>query len=472
MEFTSIVFILFLAAVIPIHTLIPRPTKALFLLIASLAFYGFYALWAPVFILFFSLGFFIAAKKIGGTDQKRPPFLLAVLGGTIALYFLLRYSSLLNTLVSALTSPGAGFKIVFPLGFSYYMFKCMSYLLDVYHEKQKPETNFLYFLLYTSYFPEISMGPITRADDFLPQVKNGQPFSQKDMGTGFFLILWGFFKKLVFADALAVLIAPYYASIQTLGSGADWLAVCLAYFIQLYLDFSAYTDISVGISGMLGYRVRHNFNAPLIAKSMSEYWRRWHISLYSWFSDYVFLPLQFSWRRLGLFASALAALATLTLSGVWHGVTGGFLIWGFFMGVFVAFDALTAKKRKKLKKTMPAWLFAGLGILSTLLINTLMLTLTRANGVADALYILGRIVDFSSWSGGGLEPALFTSLALGILATALSHLLEWKRDFLTRGLFLLPLALRWAAYLLMLFAIILFAAGGTDILGGFIYAQF
>jgi alginate O-acetyltransferase complex protein AlgI len=472
-EFTSLVFIPFLAAVLLIHTVLPHRARAAFLLAASLVFYGFYALWAPVFIALFSFGFFLAAKKIHKSEKKTLPFLLAVLACTVALYFLLRYSDLLNTFVTALSAPGGiSLRIVFPLGFSYYMFKCVSYLLDVYHEKIEPERNFIHFLLYTSYFPEISLGPITRASDFLPQVKEEKPFSEKDMSAGFFMVLWGFFKKAVFADSLALLIAPYYASVNTLSSGLGWLVVCFAYFIQLYLDFSAYTDISVGISKMLGYDIKHNFNAPLIAQNMSEYWRRWHISLYTWFSDYVFLPLQFSWRRLGIYASALAALVTLTVSGVWHGVTAGFLVWGVLMGVFVAFDALVAKKRKKLKKRMPGWLFVGVGIAGTLLINTLVLAFTRARTAGDALAILGRVFDFSSWGRTGPEPALFTVLLLGVAATIVSHLLEWKRPSLTSGLFRLPAAVRWAAYLVMLAAVILFGAGGTDIVGGFIYAQF
>lgn len=473
MEFTSITFLVFLAVVLLVYLLIPHRARAVFLLITSLVFYGFYALWAPAFIALFSLGFYLSARKIHRTEHKRLLLLLTVIGCTVVLYFFLRYSDIWNTFISALSAPGGiQLRIVFPLGFSYYMFKCISYLLDVYHEKIVPERNYLHFLLYTAYFPEISLGPITRASDFLPQIEKEKPFSERDLSTGFFMILWGFFKKLIFADGLAILISPYYGAVSTLGSGLGWLAVCFAYFIQLYLDFSAYTDISVGISRMMGFDIKHNFNAPLIAQNMSEYWRRWHITLYTWFSDYVFLPLQFSWRRLNIFASALAALVTLSISGVWHGVTPGFLIWGILMGICVAFDALVAKKRKKLKKKMPAWLFVGLGITITLLINTLVLSFTRAKSAGDAFYILGRIFNFSSWSASGLDTALWTALLLGIAATVVSHLLEWKRASLTVGLYKLPIIIRWGAYLVMLFAIILFAAGGTDIVGGFIYAQF
>lgn len=473
MEFTSITFIVFLAIVLVVYLLVPHRARAVFLLIASLVFYGFYALWAPVFIALFSLGFYLAARKIHRAENKRLPFLLTVVGCMLVLYFFLRYSDIWNTFVSALSAPGGiSIRIVFPLGFSYYMFKCISYLLDVYHGKIEPERSFLRFLLYTAYFPEISLGPITRASDFLPQLDREKPFSQQDIGTGFFMILWGFFKKLIFADKLAILIAPYYGAVTTLGSGLGWLAVCFAYFIQLYLDFSAYTDISVGISRMLGFDIKHNFNAPLIAQTMSGYWRRWHISLYTWFSDYVFTPLQFSWRRLNIFASVLAALATLSISGVWHGVTPGFLIWGVLMGVCVALDALVAKKRKKLKKKLPAWLFVGFGIIGTLLINTLVLSFTRARSAGDAFFILGRIFSFSSWSSSGMNAVFWTALLLGVAVTVVSHLLEWKRPQLTTGLYKIPIAVRWGAYLIMLFAVILFAAGGTDIVGGFIYAKF
>lgn len=473
MAFTSGSFILFLCIVIATYVLLPQRTKHVFLLIASLVFYGLYALWAPVFIALFALMYFMAAKRLRDAQGARPTIVWISILSTIALYGLLRYTNLPGTIIAALSNPaGISISIVFPLGFSYYMFKCISYLVDVYNERIKPEPRFDRFLLYVAYFPEISLGPITRAADFLPQVTGEKPFSDEAMRGGFFMILWGFFKKLIFADRLATLIAPFYASVSTLNSGLGWLVVCLSYFIQLYLDFSAYTDISVGISKMLGYEVRHNFNAPLVSQTISEYWRRWHMSLSFWLLDYVFSPLQFRWRRLGIYASVLAALVTLFVSGVWHGATLGFIIWGIVMGVCVAVDALFAKKRKKIKNKLPPWLFVFVGIAGTMTINTLILAFTRAGSAGDALLILLRIFDFSGWETGSVGAALYMALLLGIGVTVVSHLLEWKRAAFLACLSKAHTAPRWGVYLILLFAVILFAAGGTNIVGGFIYAQF
>lgn len=472
MAFTSLSFLLFLALVATAYLLLPHRARTVLLVVANLAFYAFYVWWAPLFMAGFSLAVYLAARQIHKAKSRKLFRLLTVIGLALVLFFLLRYSGLVNDFLAFLTLPGGGrIRIVFPLGFSYYLFKSLGYLIDVYRQRLEPESRYFHLLLYVSYFPEISLGPITPAADFLPQIDQVKPFDSKALSAGFFLIVWGFFKKLVFADRLAILIAPFYRDVAGLGSGVGWLAISFAYFIQLYLDFSGYTDISVGISRILGFRVQENFNAPLIADSMSEYWRRWHMSLYVWFSEYIFKPLQFSWRRLNRYASALAAFVTLTVSGIWHEARPGFMIWGVLMGLFVAFDAIFAKKRKQLKKKMPTWLFMGMGIGLTLLINTLVLAFTRAQSAKDAFYILSRIFSLSSGSSG-LPSGFGRALILGLMATMVSHLLEWRRPSLESGLSRMPLLVRWGFLQLMLFSVILFASQSADLVGGFIYARF
>lgn len=472
MVFTSFSFLFFLAVTAAAYWLLPHRFRLVLLLTANLVFYAFYAWWAPLFVAAFTALVYFAALGIQRYQKKGFILLVTVMGLLVALYFVLRYSDLVNTLIASLTGAGDRIRLVFPLGFSYYLFKSLGYLMDVYRQTLEAQRSYVRLLLYTAYFPEISLGPITSAADFLPQIDRVKPFSSKDLSAGFFLVVWGFFKKLVFADRLAILIAPFYGRVSSLDSGLGWLLVSFSYLIQLYLDFSGYTDISVGISRILGYEIKHNFNAPLIAQTMSEYWRRWHMSLYEWFSAYIFKPLQFSWRRLGPYASALAALVTLTVSGIWHDAAPGFMIWGVLMGLCVAFDALFARRRKKLKKMLPGWLFVGSGFLATLLINTLVLTFTRASSAGDAFFILGRILDFKTWSQGLSMGSLGGALVLGILAAVLSHLLDWKRPSLADGLDKMPLALRWGILQLMVLAMILFAAQGADMVGGFIYARF
>lgn len=472
MDFTSLAFILFLLVSVTVYWLLPDLAKKGWLLLANLVFYSLFAWWAPLFIVGFSLAIYFAARKVQRTPNRRLPLLLTVIGLTVALFFVLRYSDLINNLLSSLTLSGSNrIRLIFPLGFSYYLFKSLGYLIDVYRQSLEAETRYLHLLLYLSYFPELPLGPITRASEFLPQLDRKKAFESQEFSAGFFLIVWGFFKKLIFADRLALLIAPFYNQVHALTSGTGWFLISFAYFIQLYLDFSGYTDISVGISKLLGYRVGHNFKAPLIADSMSEYWRRWHRSLYLWFSDYLFKPLQFSWRRLGRFASALAAFVTLTVSGIWHEARPGFMIWGVLMGLFVALEALFSRQRKSWKKRLPAWLFQGIGITTMLLINTLVLAFTRASSAGDAFFILGRIFSFSELRVD-LPEGFGMALAMGVAVTALSHVLEWKEPVLVDGLAGIPLAVRWGILQLLLVAIILFSSSGTDLVGGFIYARF
>lgn len=452
-----------------IHTLLPRRAKAYFLLFANFVFYGHYSIPMLIFMVVFALMVYLATLRVNRQKKHPAMFVLLWIAGIVGLYFLLRYSNLLNSLLSFIV-PSITWQIVFPLGFSYAMFKCIGYLVDVYHKKMEPNKRFDHFLVYVLYFPEVTMGPLTRANEFLPQLGTEKPLDNARLVQGFSLILWGFFKKLIFADRLAVLIAPYYANVASLDSGIGWLLVCMAYFVQLYLDFSGYTDIAFGISKVLGYDTRHNFLAPMTAQTMSEYWRKWHTSLSSWLSDYVFTPLQFKWRKLGIYASALAAVVTLSISGVWHSVSLGFVLWGFIMGVCVAIDALLAKRRKKLKKKMPTWLFVGMSVAFTFLLNVLMLSFTRAASANDAFEILGAVFT-KPWNTVGVQPGFFVVLLLGFVVSIASQFLEVKRDRFFLKFEKTHIVLRWAIYFILLFAIILFSVN-ADLLGGFIYAQF
>ncbi|MBT7121462.1 MAG: hypothetical protein HN948_00475, partial [Clostridia bacterium] len=226
-------------------------------------------------------------------------------------------------------------------------------------------------------------------------------------------------------------------------------------------DFSAYTNISIGVSKMLGYDIKPNFNAPFFSQSISEFWRKWHISLSSWLADYVFTPLQFLLRRLGKFASIIPALITFTLIGVWHGGTSSYLVFGFSMGVLVAIDAIVARKRKKLKKTLPKSLFSTVGIIITMLLNILVFVFMRTGVAADGFAIIDKIFSFSTWSlqlGFGLE--FFIIFALSIAVAICSHIIESRKDKFLDGFARLKLPVTWLVYLVVIFAIVLFGYYG------------
>lgn len=347
MTFTSLNFLLFLVVVVTIYIFMPQKFRAYFLILASLVFYLWWRMWAPIFIVTYALFNYLMAKAIANKEHgKHRVLLYTSVGISILLFFVFRYHIFEGIMNAVINPQGISISILFPLGFSYYMFKSLSYIIDVNNKIMEPVSRFDKFLLYVVYFPEVSMGPITRAVDFIPQVDKEKNIDTQVINKGIAMVAWGFIKKVILADRLASLIAPYYAEVNIVGSGFVWFLIALSFLVQLYLDFSAYTDISVGVSRMLGYDIKHNFKAPFFSYSIIEFWRKWHISLTSWLLDYVFVPLQFSLRSLGKFASIIPALITFTLIGVWHGGTSAYLVFGFLMGLWVAFNAFIAKKEK------------------------------------------------------------------------------------------------------------------------------
>ena len=463
MTFTSLTFILFVAIVVTIYAVLPQKAKPYFLILASLFFYFWWRAWAPIFIIAYALFNFFMAKAIAkNEDTKKRVILFSSIIVSIILFFTFRYH-ILDGIINAIVDPeGVDISILFPLGFSYYMFKSVSYLIDVNNQTLEPVKRFDHFLLYVVYFPEVSMGPITRAVDFIPQILKQKSITSEIVNRGLVLVAWGFFKKIVFADRLASLIAPYYSEIDSANSGLAWFLIAFGFLIQLYLDFSAYTDISIGVSKMLGYDIKHNFKAPFFSYSIPEFWRKWHISLTSWLLDYVFTPLQFLLRSLGKLASIIPALITFTLIGVWHGGTSAYLMFGFLMGVLVAIDALIARKRKRLKKKMPKALFNTVSLIILTVINIIVFLFMRVPVAKDGFSIIGNyIFNFSTWANAlGLATEFYIIFLLGIIMTILSHLIELNTDKFLNGFTKLKQPIMWIIYLVVIFAVILFGHYG------------
>lgn len=463
MIFTSLNFLVFVAIVVTVYIFLPQNTKPYFLILASLVFYFWWKMWAPLFIVAYAVFNYFMAKAISKREGgKRRALLLTGVGLSIILFFIFRYHILDGIVNAIINSNGIEISILFPLGFSYYMFKSLSYLIDVNNKTMESVNRFDKFLLYVVYFPEVSMGPITRAVDFIPQIDKEKIIDTKVVNKGIALVAWGFFKKVIFADRLASLIAPYYTDIKLAGNGFAWLLIALGFLVQLYLDFSAYTDISVGVSRMLGYDIKHNFKAPFFSYNISEFWRKWHISLTSWLLDYVFTPLQFILRSLGKFASIIPALITFTLIGVWHGGTSAYLMFGFLMGLWVAFNALVAKKRKRLKKKMPKGLFNTASFIIFTLVNIIVFLFMRVPFAKDGFEIIGNYMfNFSTWTNALTLPVEFyIVLTIGIVLTILSHLIELNTESFLNKITKLRTPVLWLVYLVVIFAVILFGHYG------------
>jgi D-alanyl-lipoteichoic acid acyltransferase DltB (MBOAT superfamily) len=244
--------------------------------------------------------------------------------------------------------------IIVPLGISFYTFKALSYIFDIYYEFLEEQHTFADFFLYLSYFPNILAGPIDRASKFIPQIKEWNPLTKEDIGRALTLIVLGLIKKFVIADYIGL---NFVDRVFDEGSplrftGVENLLAMYAYTLQIFCDFSGYTDVAIGVSLLMGFRLMENFNYPYKARSVADFWRRWHISLSSWLSDYLFKPLQMSVRSLRVFGNAIAIFVTFLICGLWHGASWNFVIWGAMHAIFMSFAILIKGTKDKLYKSL------------------------------------------------------------------------------------------------------------------------
>jgi alginate O-acetyltransferase complex protein AlgI len=334
MNFTEIVFLPFLGLVLASQALLrTHRQRVVALLIASYVFYGW---WDPVFlvlILFTSLSDWWFAMRIADEPRARVQkrWIIASLVTNLGVLAIFKYAAFavrtLNDAALALGASAAPFgelTIPLPVGISFYTFQSLSYTIDVYRGQLKPERRLDYFLLFVTAFPQLVAGPIVRAVDFLPQLQTD--FRERRDPSGIFLVLYGLAKKLFLADTLAVFVVDPTFNAPRDASPLQLLLAAYAYAFQIFLDFSAYSDIAIGLGKLLGLDFMKNFNAPYLAESLGDFWRRWHISLSTWFRDYLYYPLggNRGTRRQWLIAS----LAVFLLSGLWHGANLTFIVWG------------------------------------------------------------------------------------------------------------------------------------------------
>jgi alginate O-acetyltransferase complex protein AlgI len=242
--------------------------------------------------------------------------------------------------------------ILLPIGISFYTFKALSYLIDVYWETIQPEKNFLNFTLYITFFANVLAGPIDRAGTFLPQINKAYHISKAEMGIALYFLVSGIFKKAVIADYISINFVDRVFDYPLRFTGVENLLAVYGYTLQVYCDFSGYTDIATGLALLLGYKLMENFRSPYQSLSIAEFWRRWHISLSAWLLDYLFRPLQIKFRNYRLAGNAGALLITFILCGLWHGASWTFLFWGFLHGFYMTFSLITAGIRKKIPASL------------------------------------------------------------------------------------------------------------------------
>ena len=392
MLFNSITFIFFLMIVFTLYWL-PisknRKHQNVVLLIASYVFYGWWDYRFLSLIVFSSILDFILAKAMDKEEnkRKRKTYLFLSLFFNLGLLFVFKYFNFfIDSFLSSFSIENTGpfFQIALPVGISFYTFQTLSYSIDVYQKKLAPTKNILNFLTFVSFFPQLVAGPIERARNFLPQIEFARKFNYTNAVLGCRFILYGFFKKVVIADNLAEIVNIIYEVDAPYSGLMNLLGVSL-FAIQIYCDFSGYSDIAIGTAKLFNINLMTNFRRPYFSKSLTEFWGRWHISLSTWFRDYLYIPL--GGNRLSNSKTLRNLFLTFLISGLWHGANWTFVIWGAIHGVFIVIEKLTANKQTGKK---------GFGYFVTFTIVLLSWVFFRAESLPYALNYLRNMFDFST----------------------------------------------------------------------------
>ena len=347
MDVTSLPFVLMAIAAVFLFYVISNKYKNAFLIILSLGFIGGFNLYLLAYILVYACVNYFIGLKLPVVTWKKSLFRIGIVLNLLQLV-ILRYSSFaIDPFLEALN---IGMKasslslILVPVGISYFTLQGIGYLVNVKMGWEKPESRFLDFLLYITFFPKFLSGPIERSNHFLPQLKAFRSFKTEDVTAGLRLILFGLFKKIIVANHLATAVAFTYSNNETVG-GLNILLVILIQPLYLYFDFSGYTDIAIGVAKMFGIDLLPNFNRPFLSENVTTLWKRMHMSLSLWFNDYVFKQTSFRFRKWGKYASVFAVFLTFILFGIWHGAGWTFMILGFLQAVAINYEFFTKKWR-------------------------------------------------------------------------------------------------------------------------------
>lgn len=476
MLFNSVSFGIFLIVIFLLYYIVPHKYRWGFLLVASYAFYMNLHLWYGILLFlttFLTYGLALSLEKADTSKQKNKSLLFGVVP-LVAILLLFKTANpmivQLNAMISAgkLSMQPLTMTILLPAGVSFYFFQSMGYLIDVYKGKIKAEKHFGYYALFVSFFPQLLAGPIGRADSLLPQYKKERPFVYANATYGLKLMAWGYFKKLVIADVFAVTVDKLYNNVESY-VGLAFIVVTLMFAIEIYCDFSGYSDIAIGCAKLFGIDLMTNFKSPYFAFSIKEFWSRWHISLSSWFRDYIYIPL--GGNRVPKWRNCLNLLITFLVSGFWHGSSLTYIIWGGLHGLLQIIENFIYPKGKERKKH-----FWQLQI--TFLLICFTWIFFRANTWDDAMWIISRLFWDASHPLNylrtaaiclGLSPLACFGMGLSVVILGIYDYFSLKCDVI-KEISKQKCFIRWPLYVLLLVVIALFSEKGVAT--EFIYFQF
>jgi alginate O-acetyltransferase complex protein AlgI len=486
MTFISFEFIIFFIIVFIIYFSVNHRWRWVLLLSLSYFFYMYWNASYIVLIVASTLVDYFVALQLDATDPtqlKRRKILLSTsITINLGILFFFKYFNFFNTSVAdALHQLGISYTpstldVLLPVGISFYTFQSMAYTFDVYRGQLRAEKNVGLFATYVALFPQLVAGPIERAGNIIPQIHREYDFDYHRAVTGSRLILWGVFKKVVIADRLSIYVDTVYNQADGY-TGLPLILATLYFGIQLYCDFSAYSDIAIGAARILGFDLMQNFRQPYFSRSVSEFWRRWHISLMTWFRDYLFISMGGS--RKSFQRRLINILIVYVVSGLWHGAQWTFVFWGVFNGIIVLFETvlshLTVDKpliSKRLRLPYPVqWTI-------TYMLIHLGFIFFRGNSMPDVAYIYSHLFDFTGsqdimqpFSTSLLQPNLEFMIAIvSIIVLFTYDYLDRNNDLIER-FNTLKRPLRWTIYYAG-FIVIMFSLLFTGTTDTFIYFQF
>ncbi len=476
MIFNSFHFIYFFIIITSLYFALPHRQRWLLLLLSSCY---FYMAFVPIYILI--LGFTIVVDYFAGIyienahGKRRKLFLIYSLVANIGILCIFKYYNFINTNFSYLlhgfgvSNPIPYLSILLPIGLSFHTFQAMSYTIEVYRGNQKAERHFGIYALYVMFFPQLVTGPIERPQNLLHQFREKHHFDNNRVFEGLKLMIWGLFKKLVIADRLGIYVNGAYNYVDQ-QDGMTLLLATIFFSFQVYCDFSGYSDIAIGTAKVLGFDLMTNFRRPIFAKSTGEFWKRWHISLSTWFKDYLYFPMGGNKGSVPRWYFNL--MVVFLISGLWHGANWTYIIWGGINGFYLVFAIMTKKYREKFNtltgiKKLPR-LHQFFQILITFLLITFSRIFFRSQTVEDAFTVIKKILTFKgSIFNDGTAILLYSFFAISFLLVV-----EFKKEFY-KGSFTLShhtnFWVRNSYYSLLVIIIILF---GVFDGGQFIYFQF
>src|SRR5258708_631383 len=492
MLFNSVSFLVFFPLVAVLYYILPPRFRWVLLLVASCYFYIAF-IPAYILILFYLIAIdFVMGQMIEkATGKKRKLFLIISIIANVGTLFIFKYFNFFNTNVEHLASvlhwnySIQALRIALPLGLSFHTFQSLAYVIEVYYGRFPAERHLGIYALYVMFFPQLVAGPIERPQELLPQLHATYDFNEGTVSQGLKIMLWGFFKKVVVADTIGVFVDSVYGNLHA-ANGVLLAVATVAFAIQLYGDFSGYSDIARGSAKVFGITLVNNFDAPYFSRSIADFWRRWHISLSSWFRDYFYQPLALSLARISRAGIPIALFVTFVLIGLWHGAAWNYVFFGALFGAYMVIGLLTKRVRGRIADALGIsrvpWLYSLLQTLVTFALVCIGFGVFRAASLHDAFYLIlhlgtgwSNALSRQFWTRAVLDQAVTGLTALRVFALPASVLLMLAGEYAQRRwdvigrLAARPPWLRWSAYYVLIFWILVW---GYYHERAFIYFQF